>query len=69
MSEEDSQGVCSPCVETFCRQALDQPAQTYLCGLLSDVERKNIASIASRCGQDRLPLQRFIGWAPWEDVP
>jgi hypothetical protein len=59
----------APFVETFCRPELDQHAQTYLCGLLSDVERNNIASIASRFGQDRLPLQRFIGWAPWEDVP
>ena len=59
----------APFVETFCRQELEQHAHTYLCGLLSDVERKNIASIAYRFGQDRLPLQRFIGWAPWEDVP
>lgn len=59
----------APFVETFCRQELNQHAQTYLCGLLSDVARKNIASIAYRFGQDRLPLQRFIGWAPWEDVP
>jgi DDE superfamily endonuclease len=58
----------APFVETFCRQELDQHAHTYICGLLSDVERKNIASIAYRFGQDRLPLQRFIGWAPWEDV-
>ena len=42
---------------------------TYICGLLSDVERKNIESIAYRFGQDRLPLQRFIGWAPWDDEP
>jgi SRSO17 transposase len=59
----------APFVETFCRQELDQHAHTYICGLLSDVERKNIESIAYRFGQDRLPLQRFIGWAPWEDVP
>jgi len=59
----------APFVATFCRQALDQQAYTSICGLLSDVERKNIASIAYRFGQDRLPLQRFIGWAPWEDVP
>jgi len=59
----------APFVATFCRQALDQHAYTSICGLLSDVERKNIASIAYRFGQDRLPLQRFIGWAPWEDVP
>src|SRR5687768_6525460 len=54
-------------VETFYRPALDQHAHTSLCGLLSDVERTKIAAIASRFGHDRLPLQRFIGWAPWED--
>src|SRR5512145_3191873 len=59
----------APFVETFCRQELEQHAHTYLCGLLSDVARKNIASIAYRFGQDRLPLQRFIGWAPWDEVP
>lgn len=59
----------APFVETFCRQALDQQAHTYLCGLLSDLERKNVESIASRFGQDRLPLQRFMGWAPWDDAP
>ena len=59
----------APFVETFCRQELDQHAHTYICGLLSEVERKNIASIAYRFGQDRLPLQRFIGWAPWDEVP
>jgi hypothetical protein len=59
----------APFVETFCRQELEQHAHTYLCGLLSDVERKNIESIAYRFGQDRLPLQRFLGWAPWEAGP
>jgi hypothetical protein len=59
----------APFVETFCRQELEQHAHIYICGLLSDVERTNIASIAYRFGQDRLPLQRFIGWAPWEDGP
>jgi SRSO17 transposase len=59
----------APFVETFCRPELAQQAHTSICGLLSEVERKNIASIASRFGQDRLPLQRFIGWAPWDDVP
>jgi hypothetical protein len=59
----------APFVATCCRQELDQQAQTSICGLLSDVERNNIASIASRFGQDRLPLQRFMGWAPWEEGP
>src|SRR4029453_8487310 len=59
----------APFVETFCRPELDHHTHTYLCGLLSDVDRKTIASMAYRFGQDRLPLQRFIGWAPWEDRP
>jgi SRSO17 transposase len=59
----------APFVETFCRQEPDQHAHPYVCGLLSDLERKNVESIAYRFGQDRLPLQRFIGGAPWEDVP
>jgi SRSO17 transposase len=59
----------APFVNTFCRQEPSQHAQTYVCGLLSDVERKNVESIAYRFGQDRLPLQRFIGWAAWEDEP
>ena len=59
----------APFVETFCRQEPDQHAQTYVCGLLSEVEHKNVESIAYRFGQDRLPLQRFIGWAPWDDMP
>jgi len=59
----------APFVDTFCRQEPSQHAQTYVCGLLSDVARKNVESIAYRFGQDRLPLQRFIGWAAWEDEP
>ena len=59
----------APFVDTFCRQEPSQHAQTYVCGLLSDVARKNVESIAYRFGQDRLPLQRFIGWAEWEDEP
>jgi hypothetical protein len=47
----------APFVEPFCRQELDQPAHPYICGLLSDVDHKNIASIAYRFGQDRRPLQ------------
>jgi len=58
-----------PFVASFGRQEPSQHAQTYICGLLSDVERKNIESIAYRFGQDRLPLQRFIGWAEWDEAP
>ena len=54
----------APFVQTCCRQKPDQQAQTSVCGLLSDLERQNVESITSRVGQDRLPLQCFIGWAP-----
>src|SRR6266481_4255551 len=59
----------APFVATFCRQEPSAHAQTSVCGLLSDVERQNVESIAYRFGQDRLPLQRFIGWAEWDDAP
>jgi hypothetical protein len=36
----------APFVETFQGQALMQQAQTYVSGLLSDVERQNVESIA-----------------------
>lgn len=58
-----------PFVTIFHGQVDAQHAKTSLCGLLSDVERKNIASIASRFGQSRLPLQGFIGWHEWDDEP
>jgi hypothetical protein len=52
-----------PFVATFWRQEPSAHAPPSVRGLLSDVERKNVASIAYRFGQDRLPLQRFIDWA------
>lgn len=58
-----------PFVKIFQGQAAAQHAQTYVCGLLSNVERKNIESIAYRFGQSRLPLQSFIGWDEWDDAP
>jgi len=58
-----------PFVSTFQGQVAEQHAQTYVCGLLSDVERKNVESIAYQFGQARLPLQGFIGWAAWDDAP
>ncbi len=44
-------------------------AHFYISGLLSDLERKNIESIAYRYDQDRRALQRFIGTAPWDYQP
>jgi SRSO17 transposase len=56
-----------PFVKIFHGQGDEQHAKTSVCGLLSEVERKNIASIASRFGQSRLPLQGFIGWHAWDE--
>ena len=58
-----------PFVKIFHGQAADRHAKTYICGLLSDIERKNVESIAYRFGQSRLPLQGFIGWGAWDDEP
>jgi len=58
-----------PFVTIFHGQVADQHAKTSVCGLLSDIERKNVASIAYRFGQSRLPLQGFIGWGAWDDEP
>jgi len=54
-------------VEPFA-ELLGQPAQQahakdYLSGLISDLERKNVESIAYRHDQDRKNLQHFIGCA------
>ena len=60
-------------VEPFA-QLLRQPAQRqhatdYLNGLMSDLERKNVESIAYRHDQDRGKLQHFIGCAVWDHRP
>jgi SRSO17 transposase len=41
---------------------------TYLSGLLSNVERKNIESIAYEHDQGRQKLQHFVGQAVWDDA-
>jgi SRSO17 transposase len=43
--------------------------QEYVAGLVSNVKRKNIESIAYLHEQDRQPLQKFIGQKPWEARP
>lgn len=58
-----------PFVATFQGQALSHHAKTYVSGLLSDVARKNVESIAYHVGQNRLGLPGFLGWADWDDAP
>jgi SRSO17 transposase len=53
---------------------LTQPAQRqhtaeYISGLVSDLKRKNVESIAYRHDQDRRNLQHFIGCAEWDHQP
>jgi SRSO17 transposase len=59
----------TPFVKIFQGQVAEQHAKTYVCGLLSNLEHKNIESIAYRFGHSRLPLQAFIGWEAWDDEP
>jgi SRSO17 transposase len=58
-----------PFIASFGRREPKENAQMYICGLLSDLERKNIESIAYRYDQDRQALQKFIGTAPWDYQP
>lgn len=44
-------------------------AEEYVAGLVSNVQRKNIESIAYLHEQDRQPLQKFIGQKPWDWQP
>jgi len=44
-------------------------ATQYVVGLTSDLQRKNIESIAYLHDQDRQPLQRFIGQMQWDHRP
>jgi len=60
-------------VEPFA-ELLRQPAQRrhtmeYMSGLVSDLERKNVESIAYGHDQDRRNLQHFIGCAQWDHQP
>ncbi|MGH8018899.1 MAG: IS701 family transposase, partial [Opitutaceae bacterium] len=56
-----------PFVESFGRKEQVQHARTFVQGLLSDLERKNTESIAYRFGQERMPLQWFMGVSDWDD--
>jgi len=43
--------------------------QEYVAGLVSNVKRKNVESIAYHHDQDRQALQKFIGQIPWDHQP
>ena len=58
-----------PFVSTLGRLETRNHAHEYLQGLLSDLKRKNIESIAYQHDQDRQGLQRFVGVADWDHTP
>jgi SRSO17 transposase len=58
-----------PFAELLGQPAQRQHATDYLSGLISDLERKNVESIAYRHDQDRRNLQHFIGCAEWDHQP
>ena len=58
-----------PFIASLGRREPKQNAQIYICGLLSDLERKNVESIAYRYDRDRRALQQFVGTALWDHQP
>lgn len=58
-----------PFVESLVRREQQEHAHTFVQGLLSDLEHKNVESIAYRFGQDRMPLQWFVGVSDWDHQP
>ena len=56
----------APFFDDLPRSETRKNAATFVQGLLSDLQRKNVESIAYRFGQERYNLQRFIGEAQWD---
>ena len=52
-----------PFVMSLGRSERKEHAGVYIAGLLSDLQRKNVESIAYRPGQLRVNLKRIIGFA------
>ena len=58
-----------PFVKNLVRKEQCEHASTFVQGLLSDLEHKNVESIAYRFGQERMPLQWFVGRSDWDHEP
>ena len=58
-----------PFAASLKHDAQRQHAAEYVAGLVSNVQRKNIETIAYLHEQDRQPMQKFIGQKPWEGEP
>lgn len=58
-----------PFLAWLTRREQKEHGETYLAGLLSNEQWKNVESIAYLHNQERQPLQAFVGTAPWEYQP
>src|SRR5882724_2025127 len=63
------QAFLAPFVGLLQRSEQEQHARTYVAGLLSELDYKNVESIAYLHDQEREPLQDFIGQSPWDHRP
>lgn len=68
-TEERMQRFVQPFAKLLSVPAQRQHASDYVSGLVSDLEKKNVESIAYRHDQDRRNLQHFIGGAEWDHQP
>jgi SRSO17 transposase len=53
--------------EAFVRREQSAHALTYVAGRLRPLRRRTIEPIATAQGEQRRPLQKFVGAAPWDD--
>jgi SRSO17 transposase len=58
-----------PFVASLEHPAQREHAEEYVAGLVSNIKRKNVESIAYLHEHDRQPLQKFIGQKSWEWQP
>jgi len=64
---ERFESFCTPFIRHIKPVSRQKKIKDYMKGLMSDVERKNVESIAYYHGADRQQLQRFIGQVEWDD--
>ncbi len=67
--EERMEKFVQPFANLLRLPAQREHAADYVFGLVSDLETKNVDSIAYRQDQDRRNLQHFIGTAQWDPQP
>jgi len=66
---ERLKGFVRPFAASLTHAAQRDHLEEYVAGLVSNVKRKNIETIAYLHEQDRQPLQKFIGQKAWEWQP